>query len=275
MISIILPSYNGEKYLSQAIDSILSQTEQDWELILVNDCSTDRTGDICQVYTLKDPRIRVIHNEVNRKLPGSLNRGFREARGDYLTWTSDDNLLEHDALEYLRTELEKGYDFVCSDMTFIDENGNILPGDSKEASIWDHDWIGASFMYRRKVYETVGDYREDMFLVEDYEYWLRVAKAGFQFHYCPRKVYRYRFHEDSLTSKKKRQNRERLVILREEQLLDDRVPEYGKDELRRNLLKDYFSLGQNEKFRSLYRYLWKAKKITHHELKLKYLLRYF
>ena len=95
MISIILPTYNGEKYLSQAIESILSQTEQDWELILVNDCSTDRTGDICQAYTLKDPRIRVIHNEGNRKLPGSLNRGFREAHGDYLTWTSDDNLLDN------------------------------------------------------------------------------------------------------------------------------------------------------------------------------------
>ena len=78
-ISIVLPTYNGEKYLKQSIESILGQTYTDWELIVVNDCSTDSTQEIIDFYRKKDTRIRTIFNYTNQKLPESLNIGFREA----------------------------------------------------------------------------------------------------------------------------------------------------------------------------------------------------
>ena len=90
LISIVLPVYNGEQYIDKAVESIIGQTYKNWELILVNDCSTDHTLEILEEYAGKDVRIRIINNTHNLKLPASLNVGFENAKGRYLTWTSDD-----------------------------------------------------------------------------------------------------------------------------------------------------------------------------------------
>ena len=80
LISIVLPVYNGEAYLADSIESILRQTYENWELIIVNDCSTDHTLEIAESYQKRDPRIRVFSNERNLKLPHTLNAGYAEAR---------------------------------------------------------------------------------------------------------------------------------------------------------------------------------------------------
>ena len=98
-ISIVLPTYNGEQYISQSIDSILKQTFPDWELIIVNDCSTDHTLEIVKQYAEKDHRIKIVNNSINKKLPSSLNIGFQHSCGNFLTWTSDDNLYHENAFE--------------------------------------------------------------------------------------------------------------------------------------------------------------------------------
>ncbi|MFT5212615.1 MAG: glycosyltransferase involved in cell wall biosynthesis, partial [Patiriisocius sp.] len=91
-VSIILPVYNGEKYLSKSIESCLNQTYRNIELIIVNDCSTDKTLEIVDGYLKLDSRIKVLTNSANKRLPASLNIGHLQAQGDYITWTSDDNL---------------------------------------------------------------------------------------------------------------------------------------------------------------------------------------
>ena len=98
MISIVMPVYNGEKFLKQSIESVIGQSYKDWELILVNDCSTDRSLEIMQCYAESDNRIKIINNEINKKLPKSLNVGFAQACGKYYTWTSDDNMFHKDAI---------------------------------------------------------------------------------------------------------------------------------------------------------------------------------
>lgn len=81
-VSIVLPVYNGEVYLRQAIESVLAQTYENWELIIVDDCSTDGSPAIMDEYAGWDARIKVVHNKENQKLPESLNIGFRQAEGD-------------------------------------------------------------------------------------------------------------------------------------------------------------------------------------------------
>ena len=105
-VSIVLPTYNGEKFIKESIESVLNQTFEDWELIIVDDCSTDGTLEIIKEYLKKDYRIHLIHNETNRKLPLSLNIGFRKSMGEYLTWTSDDNIYHADAIEKMFLYLE-------------------------------------------------------------------------------------------------------------------------------------------------------------------------
>ena len=104
LISLVLPVYNGARYLPLALDSIFAQSFTDFELIAVDDCSTDATPAILADYAARHPNMRVLTNQANSKLPASLNNGFRAARGRWFSWTSDDNLLHPDTLEQLASE---------------------------------------------------------------------------------------------------------------------------------------------------------------------------
>src|SRR5688572_20908989 len=106
MVSIVLPTFNGSRYLAESIESCLAQTYRAWELIIVDDCSTDETPSIIKSFEARDSRIRSIRNQKNLKLPGSLNAGFAEAKGALFTWTSDDNLYRPNALEVMVAEIE-------------------------------------------------------------------------------------------------------------------------------------------------------------------------
>jgi len=207
-ISIVLPTYNGAKYIRESIDSCLAQTFRNWELIVVNDCSTDESGAIAEEYAANDERIRVIHNETNLKLPVSLNVGFRQARGEYLTWTSDDNLFLPHALErmvnFLRERTE--YVMVCAPYEKIDSEGKPLQRVyyPLRHHILGGSCIGAAFLYHRCVLETVGEYDANWFLVEDYEYWLRIA-SKYAIGTINEVLYLYRLHPQSLTSCKQKE----------------------------------------------------------------------
>ena len=105
LVSVILPVYNGEKYLALSIESCLNQTHKNFELIIVDDGSQDNTQAIIRKYATLDRRIRHVRNDPNQGLPESLNVGFRLARGRFMTWTSDDNLYTSIAIEYMAQQL--------------------------------------------------------------------------------------------------------------------------------------------------------------------------
>lgn len=201
-ISIILPCFNGEKYLSQSIESCLNQTHSNIELIIVNDCSTDGTLDIANRYVAKDNRIRIINNKENKKLPASLNIGHQEATGDFITWTSDDNSYDLNALEELLKQLlEKNVDIVYSNVMLIDVNGNKI----KDIIFRDFEniifgnFIGSCFLYKKEVYQRNNGYNEKLFLVEDYDFWLRAISHS-RYYHVKKKLYSYRTHGGSLTN---------------------------------------------------------------------------
>lgn len=104
MVTIIIPVYNGEPFIGRCIDSILSQTCQDWELILVDDGSKDNSGAICDAYQKKDSRIKVIHQE-NGGVSRARNRGLEEASGEFLTFVDADDYLLPEALEILLDQI--------------------------------------------------------------------------------------------------------------------------------------------------------------------------
>ena len=106
LVSIVLPTYNGYRFLEKSICSILNQSHSNWELIIVDDASTDESPEIIDKYVLADKRIRSIRHETNRKIPAALNTGFTQAEGVYLTWTSDDNCYKPDALVNMVDYLE-------------------------------------------------------------------------------------------------------------------------------------------------------------------------
>lgn len=92
-ISVIVPVYNAEKYLSKCIDSVLAQTFSDWELLLIDDGSPDRSGEICDEYAAKDSRIRVFHKQ-NGGVSSARNLGLDKAKGEYVTFVDSDDFLD-------------------------------------------------------------------------------------------------------------------------------------------------------------------------------------
>jgi glycosyltransferase involved in cell wall biosynthesis len=203
LVSIVLPTYNGSRYLAQSIQSCIDQTYPNWELILVDDCSTDDTPAIIERFVGKDPRITAVRNEKNLRLPRSLNRGFSLSKGQYLTWTSDDNLYEPDALEVMVRYLEGE---PATGVVYCDERWIGPEGEDKwlyrkggPDALPNENVVNACFLYRRAVYEAVGEYDPEMALVEDWEYWLRVAKQFPIAHLSGVAPYRYRWHPKSLT----------------------------------------------------------------------------
>ena len=207
LVSIVLPVYNGEKYLRESIDSVMSQTYKNWELIVVDDCSTDSTPDIVKEYAQKDSRVVYYRNPQNLKLPKSLNQGFQLTKGDYLTWTSDDNRYRNNAIEYLVSAIkENNCQFVFTAFCRIDENGDkiddIVFDEDAPEMIPVRNMVGASFMYTRAVYEKIGDYDEELFLTEDYDYWQRIC-GHFGAVYKRDIIYDYRLHSAALTGTRK------------------------------------------------------------------------
>lgn len=198
-VSIILPTYNGSKYIRTSIDSCLRQTFKDFELIVVDDASTDDTPQIIKSYD--DPRIKYIRNPRNQRLPSSLNIGFTYSKGAYLTWTSDDNMYLPQALERMVKVMESyRYDFVYAD-NFIFQ-GNDLTKTKRlvlddPTQLRQSNCIRACFLYSRRVMQKVGCYDPDMELIEDYDYWVRVSKY-FYMHHIPEALYYYRYHNDQL-----------------------------------------------------------------------------
>ena len=93
LVTIIMPTYNADsRLLTLAIDSCVAQTYTNWELIIVDDASSNQAPEIIEAYASLDSRVSAIRHETNRKLPAALNTGFRVSRGDFLTWLSDDDL---------------------------------------------------------------------------------------------------------------------------------------------------------------------------------------
>lgn len=204
-ISIVLPTYNGSKFLEASILSCIQQSHQNWELIIVDDASTDSTPEIISKYEKLDHRIKSFRHKQNKRLPGALNTGFSQALGEYLTWTSDDNLYRPNAFSEMADFLDThpDVDFVYADYTTIDPNGypieEIKVGPPELLGL--QNVVGGCFLYRRSVYEMLGGYNEDVFLAEDLDFCLR-AMISFELQPLHKNLYEYREHPMSLTQSK-------------------------------------------------------------------------
>lgn len=146
-ISVVIPAYNVQKYLSACLDSVINQTYHNLEIIVINDGSTDSTGTICDDYARKDTRIKVIHQE-NQGLSGARNTGLNNCTGDYIFFLDSDDYLNSNALLLLYQALNSTHaDLAIGNYCYVSEDGSkitpakpfscpIYPESVKEYSIW-------------------------------------------------------------------------------------------------------------------------------------------
>nr|WP_296031961.1 glycosyltransferase family 2 protein [uncultured Dorea sp.] len=182
LVSIIMPSYNTALYIEKTIQSVLDQTYPNWELIIVDDCSTDNTDEVLE--KIKDTRIHYLKNEKNSGAAVSRNKALRESKGQWIAFLDSDDLWMPNKLEkQIRFMEENGYAFSYTNYEEIDVNGNktgvTVTGPKKISKIgmFNYCWPGClTVMYNA---EKVGLIQiEDIKKNNDYAMWLKVCKKA-------------------------------------------------------------------------------------------------
>ncbi len=200
LISVIMGVYNEQTYLKEALGSILDQTHDEFEFLIVDDASTDKSPDIVRSYD--DPRITLLENETNRGLTYSLNRALEHATGKFVARQDADDVSEPDRFERQIEFLEKNEDVavVGTGAHLIDADGQHIDrrvpkcDPSFEDFIDKGHLIHGSIMARRSVLEATGGYNEFFRYAQDQELWLRLAK-DYPIANIPDPLYRHRIHD--------------------------------------------------------------------------------
>lgn len=204
-VSVLLPVYNGDKFLSEAINSILNQTFEDFELLIINDCSKDRSEEI--VLSFKDSRIRYIKNESNLGLAATLNYGIRFSKGEFIARMDQDDIAEPSRLAKQLVAFEEDADLTVCGTQFtmfgaVDKTTSSYPTEPENirASLLFYNCVAhPTVMIRKKVLlENDLFYDSNYDWAEDFELWNRASKKV-KFRNLPESLLNYRINEDSMT----------------------------------------------------------------------------
>lgn len=209
LVSVIVPAYNVEKYITETIDSVIGQTYTNLEIIIVNDGSSDSTPEILNLYAKRDKRINIIQQE-NKGLSGARNAGLQAATGEYLCIFDADDIMVPSKIEQQVNFLEMNHDIdiVYSNLThFFDGKETEYVLSMKKVSrspyreLLEGNFINPNTILMRKdVFLTCGKFDESLRSAEDWDYFLRVARNNFLFGFDNQYLTRYRMRKTSLSS---------------------------------------------------------------------------
>jgi len=202
-ISVIIPAFNAEMYIVEAIESVLSQCGQTTEIIVVNDGSTDNTATVLSKF---GKNIKTIYQE-NAGLSASRNRGAKEACGDILAFLDADDIWMPQKLQ-IQTEKLASFDVVYSNRLNFGTIGDLPEMQSDivamfEGDIWERLIFGnfitaSSALIKKSLFEKMGGFNETYRSCEDWDLWLRCSENHL-IGYCPDPLVKYRFHDGSLS----------------------------------------------------------------------------
>jgi glycosyltransferase involved in cell wall biosynthesis len=224
-ISVIMPTYNRARYIAEAIRSVQSQTLQEWELIVIDDGSTDDTESIIRDFMEKDGRISYFKNEKNLGIANTRNRGVALAKADYVAMLdSDDKWISPDKLarQLDAFEQNKKLGVVGTNACFVDENDVMIgkntnfPAD--DAGIWRtllyrNILMQSGLLIKKSAIEKAGGYDPTFVICDDHDLWLKIGK-DWQFAILPSVDLSYRIHKSGITKAKHfKTAREEMKIL--------------------------------------------------------------
>ncbi len=209
-VSVVMPVYNAEHYVGEAVESILNQTFRDIEFIIVDDGSID--GSLKIINQFSDPRIVLLKNLENLGLTRTLNKGLHIARGEYIARMDADDISMPERIEkqVLYLDNNKNVMLVGTSFLHIDQNGAVIarepveidPKKIKQRIVTDNKFCHGSIMFRHSVAENFGFYREQFTYAQDYDYCLRLSEH-YDLSNLKEFLYCWRFVESSISNFKK------------------------------------------------------------------------
>jgi len=206
MISVVMPAYNARGYIALAIESVLNQTFQGFEFIIIEDPSSDDTNEIIEGYREHDPRIQHILNNPNLGLTASLNKGIDISHGEFIARMDADDISYPDRFEKQVSYLRQNPDvcLIATSFERIDEEGNVISRNSlkpgkdglKKMMEITNSVVHGSVMFRREKVLALGKYREGIRYAEDYDLWLRIMER-YDIDILPDILYKFRLTHQS------------------------------------------------------------------------------
>jgi len=201
LISVVTALYNGERYIAETVQSILSQTIQDFEFIIVDDCSTDHGLEIVEKF--KDPRIVIIKNSSNLKLTATRNIGLDRAQGRFIALIDHDDVAFANRFEIQLNAFERNQRLILvgSGAINIDESGNQLsgrpqyiesPNETRARLLIRNHFVNSTILFKASSQNKIR-YRTEFPLAEDYDFIVRMADFG-EVHILPNILLKYRLH---------------------------------------------------------------------------------
>ncbi|MCC8405775.1 glycosyltransferase family 2 protein [Paraburkholderia sp. MMS20-SJTN17] len=199
-VSIVVPCYNQEEFIADALESVLSQSYSDWECIIVNDGSSDGSDSIIRRYTEKDPRFLALTKQ-NGGVAAARNFGFSCARGELFVPLDGDDMIHRDFLRLAveRFEAQPDTVLVHSGTQRFGENRKVwrLPAYSYEKLLWQNMIVNTT-MYRREAFISAGGYSSEMvYGFEDWEFYVRMLSPESKVQYIDAPLYLYRIKKSS------------------------------------------------------------------------------
>jgi len=209
-VSVIIPTYNRADLLPRAIDSVLNQTYQDFELIIVNDGSIDNTEDIVKRFQKKDKRIQYIKYDKNRGPSEARNTGMKIAKGKYVAFLdSDDEWLENKLEKQLDVFKNPQINVVTCWAYWVNEIKNktsiytVPYFDDPLPYILKENYILSSpsgVILKKNVIEKIGFFDSSLRIAQDWDYWMRIIENGYNFYVIPQPLLKYFFRKENLTN---------------------------------------------------------------------------
>jgi glycosyltransferase involved in cell wall biosynthesis len=209
MISILLATYNGEKYIQSSIQSVLNQTFTEWELLIGFNGTTDSSRDI--VSSFGDDRIKIFDYGEEKGKAKTLNKLIQESSYDLCAIQDDDDLWHKDKLKEQINHINK-FDVVGSFITYIDE-GNKPCGGPKlsmqhekiknRSLLGDNQIANSSSVFKKQHALEIGGWDESLDGIEDFDFWIKLLKKGYLFHNIPSSLVFHRVHSESNFNTKK------------------------------------------------------------------------
>ena len=209
-ITVLMPVYNDERFVRFSIESILNQTFQNFEFIIINDASNDNTLEILNDYKNQDSRIIIASNDINLRVPKSLNKGLSLAKGRYIARIDSDDISVEERLEkqFLFLENNKEFGLVGSYTEVIDENGDNIDFWHEYSepeyifytlSFW-NCLVTSTVMFEKELAIRLGGFNPDFDRTEDYELWYKVSRVK-KIHVIPEYLSKYRKNKSGVTAK--------------------------------------------------------------------------
>jgi len=229
-VTVLMSVYNGEQYIEEAIDSILSQTFPDFEFLIIDDASTDNSFNIISKYT--DNRIKIIQNEDNLGLTKSLNKGLKIAKGEYIARMDADDISIKERLEKQIKYLESDPSCVLIScfIDIIDKNGISINEWTSDIRAQTYELIRdtlprenciahSTIMFRRSILEKYS-YNQEQIHSQDYDLYLNLVSDGIRIGKITEKLVKYRSHPKSITAiTNQNQNKWKTITLRYKYLI--------------------------------------------------------